>query len=350
MAGRGEVALGGRCAPVAAEAGRRIPRCKGGPACAGSRARGALGAGNRGERGKRGFSPASRICQDAGSFPGPDHNILWCAHGPADLHPRPRILPGFSTGPPQRRHVGGRANRGPREPQGDGKGVRGPVSRILASPEGGAAISLGPGSPPASNDLPGGPWRGPSPALPIRSFSGWGLPCRRRHRSRGALLPHRFTLAAHRRAGGVGGLFSVALSLASRPVAVSNHPGPRSPDFPPRSRGNAAAARASHAADSLGRPGGATKPPGTDWVPCGTWGPQPSESPQPTGLGAFPSPRRAFARRPGPVRSGASRRSAPARTPGEGRRRVRSGESTRNPVRSGCDLSAGPAPPTFPGP
>jgi len=32
--------------------------------------------------------------------------------------------------------------------------------------------------------------------------------------------------------GGGGGLFSVALSLISRPVAVSNHPDPRSPDFP----------------------------------------------------------------------------------------------------------------------
>ena len=31
-----------------------------------------------------------------------------------------------------------------------------------------------------------------------------------------------------------GGLFSVALSLASRPVAVNNHPDPWSPDFPPR--------------------------------------------------------------------------------------------------------------------
>jgi len=33
-----------------------------------------------------------------------------------------------------------------------------------------------------------------------------------------------------------GGLLSVALSLASRPVAVGNHPGPWSPDFPPRSK------------------------------------------------------------------------------------------------------------------
>ena len=33
-------------------------------------------------------------------------------------------------------------------------------------------------------------------AIPIRSCSRWGLPCRRRCRKRGALLPHRFTLAA----------------------------------------------------------------------------------------------------------------------------------------------------------
>jgi hypothetical protein len=34
------------------------------------------------------------------------------------------------------------------------------------------------------------------PAAPIRSCSRWGFPCRRRYRRRGALLPHRFTLAA----------------------------------------------------------------------------------------------------------------------------------------------------------
>src|SRR5262245_4177080 len=33
-------------------------------------------------------------------------------------------------------------------------------------------------------------------AVPIRSCSRWGLPCRRRCRWRGALLPHHFTLAA----------------------------------------------------------------------------------------------------------------------------------------------------------
>jgi len=32
------------------------------------------------------------------------------------------------------------------------------------------------------------------PAIPIWSCTGWGLPCRRRYRNRGALLPHRFTL------------------------------------------------------------------------------------------------------------------------------------------------------------
>ena len=33
-------------------------------------------------------------------------------------------------------------------------------------------------------------------AVPIRSCSRWGLPCRRRYRRRGALLPHLFTLTA----------------------------------------------------------------------------------------------------------------------------------------------------------
>ncbi len=35
---------------------------------------------------------------------------------------------------------------------------------------------------------------GPCPVAPIRSCSRWGLPCRRRCRRRGALLPHPFTL------------------------------------------------------------------------------------------------------------------------------------------------------------
>ncbi len=57
----------------------------------------------------------------------------------------------------------------------------------------------------------------------------------------GALLPHRFTLTTRQSrssmnddlVGPFGGLFSVALSLASRPVDVIDHPILRSPDFPP---------------------------------------------------------------------------------------------------------------------
>ena len=62
--------------------------------------------------------------------------------------------------------------------------------------------------------------------------SNWGLPCRRRYRRRGELLPHRFTLTTL----ASGGLFSVALSVANdsrqtRPGVTwqSVH---RSPDFP----------------------------------------------------------------------------------------------------------------------
>ena len=63
-------------------------------------------------------------------------------------------------------------------------------------------------------------------AVPIRSCSRWGLPCRPCCQERGALLPHRFALACGVRPEGrpcAGGLFSVALSLGSPPPAVSRH-------------------------------------------------------------------------------------------------------------------------------
>ena len=96
----------------------------------------------------------------------------------------------------------------------------------------GTAIPLGRALPRASRDQPG--WRGgnapapravaPRPAAPIRSCSRWGLPCRPRCQGRGALLPHRFTLARGLVvAQAAGGLFSVALSLGSPPPAVSRH-------------------------------------------------------------------------------------------------------------------------------
>jgi hypothetical protein len=67
------------------------------------------------------------------------------------------------------------------------------------------AIPLGRRLPGASSDQPGRPDPDIDPgarrsrarlrAVPIRSCSRWGLPCRQRYRRRGALLPHRFTLA-----------------------------------------------------------------------------------------------------------------------------------------------------------
>jgi len=74
-------------------------------------------------------------------------------------------------------------------------------------------------------------------AVPIRSCSRWGLPCRGRCRPRGALLPHRFTLAApYFPASGRG---TAVCSLWHFPWArarrmLSGTACPRSPDFPPR--------------------------------------------------------------------------------------------------------------------
>jgi|GEM_PF-5588602 len=120
--------------------------------------------------------------------------------------------------------------------RGPGRGevdVRGAISRVLSSPQGGGRPFLWDlGRPRPRTIYPGGlNGAGRHRSSPIRSFSGWGLPCHFRHRKRGALLPHRFTLAARSRE--VGGLFSVALSLGLRPVGVTNHPDPWSPDFPP---------------------------------------------------------------------------------------------------------------------
>src|SRR5262249_52319014 len=81
--------------------------------------------------------------------------------------------------------------------------------------------------------------------LPIWPCSAWGLPCPRRCRRSGALLPHRFTLAVLSE----GGLISVALSFASPRPGVTRHAarvefGLSSPDtrsgaiaWPARSRG-----------------------------------------------------------------------------------------------------------------
>ena len=55
-----------------------------------------------------------------------------------------------------------------------------------------------------------------------------------RHRHRGALLPHLFTVTASHRVDATGGrLFSVALSVELPRLAVSQHLALRSSDFPP---------------------------------------------------------------------------------------------------------------------
>ena len=100
-----------------------------------------------------------------------------------------------------------------------------PISRVLSR----AVIPLGYASPRTSSDLPGSSC-GHTQRSPIRSCSGWGLPCRR------VLPPARCALTAPFHPClplPAGGLFSVALSVGSRLPGVTWHPAQRSPDFPP---------------------------------------------------------------------------------------------------------------------
>ena len=91
-----------------------------------------------------------------------------------------------------------------------------------------------------SSDLPGSIERATLKRSPIRSCTGWGLPCRPCHQDRGELLPRLFTLTPRHPSTSSGkargGMFSVALSLGSPPVAVSDHPALWSSDFPPAAR------------------------------------------------------------------------------------------------------------------
>ena len=65
-----------------------------------------------------------------------------------------------------------------------------PISRVLSR----AVIHLGRASPFAPLATYPGARVGTLKRSPIRSCSGWGLPCHRCHHLRGALLPHHFTL------------------------------------------------------------------------------------------------------------------------------------------------------------
>ena len=82
------------------------------------------------------------------------------------------------------------------------------------------------------------PIRDFSRAVPIRSCSRWGLPCRFRRRKRGALLPHRFTLAAAKRNAPrrsvLCGTVPGPAPRGSSRRTLSGTVCPWSPDFPPR--------------------------------------------------------------------------------------------------------------------
>ncbi len=132
---------------------------------------------------------------------------------------------------------------------GAGKGARRPVSRVLSAPRrsrGGARDDHSSGTRLAARlarptRMAGRecPWQHASrrlPAIPIRSCSRWGLPCRPRCRRRGALLPHRFTLACS--ATPEGGAVQAVCSLWHFPWGRPRRPlagtvFPWSPDFPP---------------------------------------------------------------------------------------------------------------------
>src|SRR5690606_14349798 len=101
-------------------------------------------------------------------------------------------------------------------------------------------------APPATNP---GARVGTLERSPIRSCSGWGLPCHNRYRLRGALLPHHFTLTGL----SPGGIFSVALSVGSRPPGVTWHPAHMEPGLSSR-RFRPAAARPTPA-PRIDRPG-----------------------------------------------------------------------------------------------
>ena len=123
----------------------------------------------------------------------------------------------------------------------DGHSSGAPLARRLEQPTR-AAAGIEPGTLGATPRT--------SRAAPIRSCSRWGLPCRLRCRRRGALLPHRFTLAvAGCPARAVSSLWHFPWGHPRRPLAATANPW--SPDFPPpRAYGRKAGSRGS------GRPAG----------------------------------------------------------------------------------------------
>ncbi len=86
------------------------------------------------------------------------------------------------------------------------------------------------------------------PAAPTWSCSRWGFPCRRRCRRRGALLPHRFTLAGRPVFRGGPAVYFLWHFPWGRPRrALPGTVPPWSPDFPPSTQRQRAAIRPSGA-------------------------------------------------------------------------------------------------------
>jgi hypothetical protein len=98
-----------------------------------------------------------------------------------------------------------------------------PVSRVLSW----AIIHLGMLSPAPSSDLPED-IAGHDMVFLFGLAPGGVYLATNCCQLRGALLPHHFTLTCN-----AGGIFSVALSVGSRPPGVTWHPALWSPDFPP---------------------------------------------------------------------------------------------------------------------
>ncbi len=103
-----------------------------------------------------------------------------------------------------------------------------PVSRVLSW----AIIHLGPPSPAASCDLPEST-AGHGIAFLFGLAPGGVYLATACYHVCGALLPHHFTLTGPGFSTRTGGIFSVALSVDSRPPGVTWHPALWSPDFPP---------------------------------------------------------------------------------------------------------------------
>jgi len=125
-------------------------------------------------------------------------------------------------------------------PSGSADDASRPVSRVLSGVTSATAIPLGRKLLSASSNQPGrrrgSRWASGlghhARAAPIRSCSRWGLPSRFRCRTRGALLPHRFTLAlAGCPAWAVSFLWHFPWGRPRRPLAATVDPW--SPDFPP---------------------------------------------------------------------------------------------------------------------